>query len=72
MAFDQARHQRAVGKAGVQRVRAPLGQFVQIAYAQDAAIAHCHMRGRALHGVHGDDLAGHVNGGGAHGSSPEK
>ena len=71
MPFHQAGHQHLVGKARVQRVRPPQRQRSQVAHAQNAPVAHRHVRGLRLHGVHGEDGAGGVNGG-AHGRTHKK
>ncbi|MNE45346.1 hypothetical protein D3C80_1396260 [compost metagenome] len=61
VAFDQPGHQHLVGKAGVERGRAPALQLLGAAHAEDAAFAHGHMGRFGLHGVHGDDFPGLKN-----------
>ena len=71
VAFYQAGHEHLVGKARVQRVRPPLRQRGQVAHAQNAPVTHRHVRGLRLHRVHGDDVAGGVDGDG-HGGTHKR
>ena len=70
VAFDQTRHQHLAGEALVQPVVAPAGQLVERAGAENAAVAHRHMGGVRPGRVHGDDLAGGIDGGGHASGSP--
>ncbi|CUI60366.1 Uncharacterised protein [Achromobacter xylosoxidans] len=63
VALHQPRHQDVVGVALVQLGRSPAGQVFAAAHAQDAAIAHRHVRGARLGRVHRQDGAGGKNGG---------
>ena len=63
VALHQPGHQHPVGKALVQLVRPPACQVLQGPHAQDAPIAHRHMRGLGPGRVHGQDAAGGVDGG---------
>ena len=58
VAFHQPRHQHLGGQPVVQRVGAPARQFFQRTHAEDAAVAHRHVRGERPRRVHRDDLAG--------------
>lgn len=61
--LHQPRHQDVVGVALVQLGRSPAGQVFAAAHAQDAAVAHRHVRGARLGRVHRQDGAGGKNGG---------